>query len=164
MTETPTCTVRGPHGICGARIARLHTEIDPRRCTYRMVAQCGHTVAPNVAAHLWRAGYRWSIPLIDGATLIDAERTRQVTEEGYTPEHDAGHGEGLPWAAWSYLDRAVNPTAEPSGPPTMWPWEETAWKADASPLRHLVIAGALIAAEIDRRLHAQHTSISEEAS
>ena len=163
-TDAPTGDTRDMHPactVCKTPIARLETIIDPRLCTSVMRAQCGHDVDSKTAGNLWRRGYRWTIPLIDGAALIGAERVRQVDEEGYTAEHDAEHGPGdggLPWAAWSYIDRAMNPTEVPTGPPTMWPWGEAAWKADATPVRHLVIAGALIAAEIDRRLHAARAS------
>ena len=37
-------------------------------------------------------------------------------------------------------------------PPRGWPWEPADWKPDNDPVRNLVKAGALIAAEIDRLL------------
>jgi hypothetical protein len=86
----------------------------------------------------------------DGAALIAAERRRQVTEEGWTPEHDDGHDSGeLARAAASYAlvgdywardERAID----------LWPWSLLIWKPSDDPIRNLVRAGALIAAEIDR--------------
>jgi len=81
----------------------------------------------------------------DGASLIAAERVRQIIE-GWTPERDDDHGDGeLAKAAACY---ALEHTAH-NDMTAMWPWGEEAWKPH-SPLRDLVRAGALIAAEIDR--------------
>lgn len=86
-----------------------------------------------------------------GAGLIAAERLRQVTAEGWTPEHDAEHGDGsIAMAAASYAihDAAICPmTARGWG---LWPWAEKWWKPSDDPVKNLVRAGALIAAEIDR--------------
>jgi hypothetical protein len=101
-----------------------------------------------------------------GAELIAAERRRQVDVEGYTVEHDVVHesnGE-LATAAWAYLadlvtDGDIDHHEEPEG----WPWPaewrpagatsmHPSWKPTPDdPIRQLVKAGALIAAEIDRR-------------
>jgi hypothetical protein len=85
----------------------------------------------------------------DGAGLIAAERERQVTEEGWTAGHDAEHGEGVlaragACYAW-YAAMGYRLT-----PLTSWPWDEQWWKPGDDPVRTLVKAGALIAAEIDR--------------
>ena len=91
--------------------------------------------------------------------LIAAERERQVAVEGWTPEHDDKHGRGeLLSAAQSYafaVPKAIAIQREliamdgiESGP--MWPWEPSWWKPSLDPIRNLVKAGALIAAEIDR--------------
>jgi hypothetical protein len=75
-----------------------------------------------------------------GAALIAAERARQVSEEGWTPEHDDGHTEGqLVDAACAYAasDRLS------------WPWLD-GWKTHRDRVAELAKAGALIAAEIDR--------------
>jgi hypothetical protein len=88
-----------------------------------------------------------------GAELIEAERIRQVAVEGYTSEHDATFRDGqLAWAAVCYA--APGPVFrlydgilydDP------WPWNGGFDKRDDHDrLRQLVIAGALIAAEIDR--------------
>jgi hypothetical protein len=106
-----------------------------------------------------------------GVDLIAAERARQVSQEGWSPEHDDWHDIGeLASAAACYLVAGdcianasrMNPdyhcTAESvreeiiSGAFTHlgWPWAEEWLKIDADPIRSLVKAGALIAAEIDR--------------
>lgn len=95
-----------------------------------------------------------------GSELI-AEKIRTNREhKGYTAKHDNKHdnkhdkGE-LYAAAVCYLDRAwlqiqqKTPLKGP-GPLYMWPFEEAAWKSSDDPIRNLVHAGALIAAEIDR--------------
>lgn len=92
-----------------------------------------------------------------GTELIAAERKRQVEVEGWTPEHDAEHAsDQLVMAAMCYADEArfhpekllaIGYSETPHG----WPWARVWWKP-ASPIRMLVKAGALIAAEIDRRI------------
>jgi len=93
-------------------------------------------------------------PTTDGADLIRLERLRQIHKEHRTREHDAQHTHAeLVRAAICYaatttgLDDAGQPHAAAN-----WPFESTSWKPSADPLRNLVKAGALIAAEIDRRL------------
>lgn len=101
-----------------------------------------------------------------GVDRIARERRRQIEEEGWTPEHDDGHDDGSLAVAAALL--AVDATdakvehpdfdVEVMGGPT-W-MERLAWKhsyrndvaADKPPstIRRLEIAGALIAAEIDR--------------
>lgn len=80
-----------------------------------------------------------------GVKLIAAERQRQLGEEGYTAEHDREHGDSeLARAGAVYALDAVGYSADPG----TWPW---GWQLKRdTPLRMLVKAGALIAAEIDR--------------
>ena len=147
MPQTPACDE------CGQPYAAVTAAIDPQSVDLRFTAACGHPVPRERAATLWQHGYRWDVPQITGARLVEAERARQQTDEGYTPDHDARHGDdGLAWAAWSYVDRAIHEPSDYAQAPGMWPWGPDAWKPDATPLRRLVIAGALIAAEIDRLL------------
>lgn len=104
-----------------------------------------------------------------GVALIASERERQVTGEGYTPEHDDEHQVGelalaaalyaTPTLLYEQRRYAVAVTFQDP-----WPWEprfdgrphngnvlkaNTALPREAR-IRQLVKAGALIAAEIDR--------------
>lgn len=89
-----------------------------------------------------------------GAELIAAERERQVSEEGYTAEHDDNYGDdegaysGLVRAAICYA--AAAPFQDQPKPPPGWPWHEEWWKPSQDESRNLTRAGALLAAEIDR--------------
>lgn len=141
---------------CSAVILAVEAVVDPQTINHRFTAQpCDHVLTIEETRELWAQGMRWSLPVIDGASLGAAERYRQVHEEGYTPEHDAANDPNdLPWAAWSLLDAAMA-DAPVDEPPKMWPFEAERWKAEHTPMRRLVIAQALIAAEIDRRLLAQ---------
>ena len=86
----------------------------------------------------------------DGIDLIAAERRRQIADEGYTPEHDAEHGGGeLADAAVAYVGAALG---RPEAAAASWPWGASSFWPGDNPVRMLVKAGALIAAEIDRRL------------
>lgn len=88
-----------------------------------------------------------------GIKLIEAERERQVSAEGWTPEHDDGHDLGeMTIAAWAYGQQSINLVRgyKKSDIPDWWPWHKTWWKPSPDPVRNLVKAGALIAAEIDR--------------
>lgn len=99
-----------------------------------------------------------------GIELITAERERQISQEGWTPEHDDGHDLGeMSDAAACYAMLAsanVRGAIADEWPATMlngfndsllsWPWDDEWWKPSDDPVRNLVKAGALIAAEIDR--------------
>jgi hypothetical protein len=98
-----------------------------------------------------------------GIELIAAERQRQIKKEGWTEQHDAQHEDGEP--AWLVMYYAMPysllhkcPCGEHSfvTPDSMF--AETGWplkwaKRDKkNRLQQLTVAGALIAAEIDRLL------------
>lgn len=88
-------------------------------------------------------------PTPGGSTSIDMiilERARQIREEGWSPEHDdKWTDEELASAAAYY----ASPTDK--GTPIHWPWaREWNKKEQHSRIRQLVIAGALIVAELDR--------------
>ena len=108
-----------------------------------------------------------------GAELIAAERERQMSQEGWDAQHDDMHTDGeLALVAALYatptpLFQKVNPGKDQVSFIDPWPWFDTievtrygdglttevpAWdkRKKHSKLRKLVIAGALIAAEIDR--------------
>lgn len=90
--------------------------------------------------------------LSDAASDVLAERQRQISIEGWSPEHDDAHrGYELAIAAGCY---AMYTLAYPAGdPPPNWPWEKSWWKPSKDRRdrrRNLVKAGALILAEIER--------------
>lgn len=89
-----------------------------------------------------------------GVDLIAAERARQIAVEGWTPDHDDEHFHGELLAASDEYVRAalriLTAEVEPERPPIGWPWHPSWWKPSEDPIRNLVKAGALIAAEIDR--------------
>jgi len=96
-----------------------------------------------------------------GAAMIVEERVRQITAEGYTPEHDDEHCTGdIALAAVCYA--APEPVYVRHGPGMLfrdpWPWDRRHDKRHARSdgnvgrIRDLAKAGALIAAEIDRLL------------
>ena len=96
---------------------------------------------------------------MNGVELITAERQRQIDAEGWTPEHDDEHLKAeLIGAARAYAFAALcgvlyTATAdELMMIPDDWPtaWDRSWWKPSDDPIRNLVKAGALIAAEIDR--------------
>jgi hypothetical protein len=98
------------------------------------------------------------LPAPTGIELIQAERRRQVEQEGWTPEHDDEHACGeLSMAARSYASYASTLIRIPDAHEHRnllalggWPWAQEWWKPSPDPIRNLVKAGALLAAEIDR--------------
>lgn len=87
------------------------------------------------------------------------ERQRQISVEGWTPEHDDAHSTGE-------LARAAACYANPDLPYMLqgtnglgWPWDESWWKP-ADQRRNLAKAGALIIAELERlyRLEAKNAA------
>lgn len=93
-----------------------------------------------------------TITVHSGSALIARERERQVTKEGWTPEHDDAHDRReLASAAYCYIKLGGGSSTEPpTAVPWEWPFEDEAWKPSKAAVRNLVKAGALIAAEIDR--------------
>jgi len=99
-----------------------------------------------------------------GIERITEERQRQISVEGWTPEHDDEHSNGeLAIAAACYAAVARQLAARQKRGenipvddftltlvPNHWPWDACWWKPSNSPARNLEKAGALAAAEIDR--------------
>jgi hypothetical protein len=96
-----------------------------------------------------------------GLELIAEERARQISVEGWTPEHDDEHVNrelALAGAAYALVyANHITPALD------AWPWKSEgvnsignreiayeSWNPSGDPLRELAKAGALIAAEIDR--------------
>jgi len=93
-----------------------------------------------------------------GVELIAAERQRQMEVEGWTPEHDDVHDRGeLAIAAACYAvegtdANVTHPDVDEEGD-DYWPWgAQYDKRRKHDNLRRLIIAGALIAAEIDREI------------
>lgn len=106
--------------------------------------------------------------MIDGIGLIQAERQRQIVEEGFSPLQDDRYDrQEVIKAAQSYLMAAEYveqfPDKDPAKmfPPSWWPWDRSWWKPSIDPIRNLEKAGALIAAEIDRLKRAAMRSESK---
>lgn len=89
---------------------------------------------------------------MNGMDLIRAERARQISAEGYLPEHDDAHTRGeLAQAAMCYRHAGYAAAVDQSFVPALdWPWEPNQWKPSASAVRNLVKAGALYLAESER--------------
>lgn len=93
-----------------------------------------------------------------GIELIAQERERQIAEEGWDAIHDAQHNDdelALVAACYAMPERIREMTRyayEPHPIPRLWPWDAKWWKPTPEDRdRELVKAGALIAAELDRR-------------
>jgi hypothetical protein len=108
---------------------------------------------------------------LSGVDMIAAERARQVSEEGWTPEHDDQHEGGeIARAAACYayvasctdLVREVDALSKDGASDIVmirrsWSWDWKFWKPKDR-IRDLVRAGALCAAEIDRLLRTKQSS------
>ncbi|MBB1630262.1 hypothetical protein [Cupriavidus sp. UME77] len=86
----------------------------------------------------------------DAARDLLAERRRQVTAEGWTPEHDDQHddSEMALAASWYAASPFIRYELDEKGL-GFWPWAQEWWKP-GDRRRDLVKAGALILAEIER--------------
>jgi hypothetical protein len=86
-----------------------------------------------------------------GVEMIQAERIRQMDEEGWSMEHDDEHVNAeLVEAAVGYADTAamqVRGNCAWMAEPKNWPWEIKWWKPSEHPMVNLKKAGALIAGE-----------------
>lgn len=90
-----------------------------------------------------------------GAIDIEAERRRQVRDERWTPEHDDEHAQGelaLTAAVLACDSTGAHVVATVDGCPDSPPlWARQLRNKHAKDRRRqLVIAGALVAAEVDR--------------
>jgi hypothetical protein len=84
-----------------------------------------------------------------GIEMIAAERKRQIEEKGWTLEHDrVAHGDGELLTRARDLAMVIDVGVSDQHPD---PWGLIA-KYEGDPIRALAVVGALVAAEIDRRL------------
>lgn len=114
-----------------------HSETDwsdtPRALTMDPMAHAAHHAAVRVLA---------------------GERMRQVAKEGWTPAHDDTHTDGeLAMAASAYAHHSACQSDACLDLASAWPWEEDFLKPGA-PIEDVVKAGALILAELERRIRA----------
>lgn len=143
----------------GARLVSAqehHQSIGPDGSGYATVLAASSACSWNCLAVL---AAQLAGPDADAAVQVVAERERQVTAEGWTPEHDDTHPPGeLALAGACYAIEHVPQWVEDdqlSGTlPNRWPWDAEWWKPK-DPERDLVRAGALVAAEADRLVRAR---------
>lgn len=79
-----------------------------------------------------------------------AERQRQVSGEGWTPEHDDAHVRGeMAGAAACYALAGIQHWAREQAISSFWPWQKVWWKP-TDRRRDLIKATALLLAEVER--------------
>lgn len=138
--------------IAGA-IRELNNAVDTLRAALPRVED------QQEGAHCWKiedftvSGYMAAIAG-KAARDIVLERMRQITVEGWTPEHDDEHAEyemakAAGCYAWIAGQSDKVRLAFDAPPPPSWPWVKRWWKPK-NRRRDLVKAGALILAEIER--------------
>jgi hypothetical protein len=142
MTSPIACPVcLAPTSSVTAVITARGRVVTGQPCGHKMDEEFGKLAAQHFGV---------ALPQLTGAALTTAERRRQIVEEGHRPEIDAGRPD-LAWMAWSLVDRAVHGGLDDEDPPLMWP-PDREWAPGKTPIRALVIAAALLCADIDRRL------------
>lgn len=99
--------------------------------------------------------------------MVFQERLRQMVQEGYSLEHDDGHTEGqmaLLAAAYVLSSRSEHMTVPLNYTLEALEFYENwaAWFKPKDPIRDLVRAGALILAELERRLRMEEKARQHE--
>lgn len=124
-----------------------------------------------------RARQNARVATLDILSKIQAERYRQIEDEGWTPEHDDKHEFGdLALAAAAYAAHSsrrgrqgdvmvgrINNWLRAGWfdlPGLLWPFDPGWWKPHSRE-RDLIRAGALIVAELERLARANNKDISE---
>lgn len=169
-----------------ARDADMAVRFSRKVDAVRVIESMNWSKTAHATEHLWLSGHAVKVhrqgagqagydrALTDiGYTvsvgMIAAERRRQVEQESWNSHHDDGHVNGeLALAAACYAIDAAGrasfalPVERGSIEISIdsvrlhWPFSWEWWKS-SSPLRNLVKSGALISAEIDRRLRTGET-------
>ena len=126
-----------------ALLDELETKEEQRTNWFQMAQKLGE----DLDASEKRIAELEARTLSQAATDVLAERRRQITAEGWTPEHDDKyrHSEML-WAACCYV---LNTIQKYNRVPFDWPWRDEWWKP-TNQRRDLVKANALLLAEIER--------------
>lgn len=91
----------------------------------------------------------------DAARDVLAERERQISKEGWTPDHDDRNGSCEMAAAAATYAVCTEPEQLQVCGAVAWPWRRGWWKPTTY-RQNLVKAGALILAEIERLDRAAH--------
>lgn len=86
---------------------------------------------------------------MSGIERIDAERKRQVEEEGWSYDNDDKYTQDeLVSAGDAYL--RFSKAGSGQEVPKFWPWEASWWKPSDDEVRNLEKAGALYQADLER--------------
>lgn len=117
------------------------------------------TAVPTPQGEIGELVARAKDPFVLGlcSTVIEeiaAERKRQIEVEGWTPEHDDRRGDGSlarAAAAYAHASTKIHPhqARQSTVISKLWPFDWL-WFKPKNSRRNLVIAGALIVAEIER--------------
>ena len=150
MNQTDFWSPFGVTQSCGSRYESGRNI--PRPVQILLAAKHGKAAAKRealavVGVEAWLSGLK---PLTNAADSVLAERRRQIEAEGYSPDHDDEHtaGELAQAAADLCVDGTDFRVVDPDGD-EMLGWGLTeAHRSDRR--RQLVIAGALVLAEIER--------------
>jgi hypothetical protein len=161
----------GPDAVSlhGAR-SRLTIQAIDARAEYDRAAQAGGeppypswtddlmTVLAHVAPHQPSPPTRQTPAACD----VLAERNRQKSVEGWTPENDDLHSGGeMVEAAICYAQGYMS--WREAGDQQRWPWSHRWWKPNGGKRRNLEKAAALILAEIERLDRSALKSASQKA-
>ena len=113
-------------------------------------AKGNYLLLTTATGWMWWREARTTLYATPAARDVLAERARQISIEGWTPEGDDAYNRGvLAEAAGIYALHAFDPRRVKEVPEG-WPWDDAWWKPSKTPRRNLEKAGALILAEIER--------------
>lgn len=136
--ETYAAAIRAVEDLAGTPTEEIRFR------ARRVSAKCGLSTD-------WAAdAYQRQREGLEGTAIQDVrvERARQIAEEGWTPEHDDAHDDGvLARAGACYAMDALSDWHVEA--PGEWPFDSQWWKPTTA-RRDLVKAAALIVAEIER--------------